>query len=80
MSREMAELLDSRHILDDDIRKVIFHAEHTGKHLINPHNNHRLASYKPVRVTYWVEYEPGAQGNVIHNAYSHRMQLPEELS
>lgn len=80
ISREVAELLDSRHILDDDIRKVIFHAKQTGKHLINPHNNHHLASYKPVRVTYWVEYEPAAQGNVIHNAYSHRMQLPEELS
>jgi hypothetical protein len=27
-----------------------------------------------------VEYEPVTEGNVIHNAYSHRMQLPEELS
>ncbi len=60
--------------------KVIFHAEQTGKHLINPDNNHCLASYKPVRVTYWVEYEPAGQGNVIHNAYSHRMQLSEQLS
>jgi Fe-S oxidoreductase len=80
IDQEVAELLDRRHILDDDIRKVIFHAEQTGKHLINQNNNHRLASYKPVRVTYWVEYEPVTEGNVIHNAYSHRMQLPEELS
>ncbi len=80
INQEVAELLDRRHILDDDIRKVISHAEQIGKHLINPHNNHRLASCKPVRVTYWVEYEPVAQGNVIHNAYSHRMQLPEGLS
>ena len=76
----MLNLLNSRHILEEDMQKVIFSAEKTGKHLINPDNNHRLASFKPVRVTYWVEYEPTDQGYLIHNGYSHRMQLPEVLS
>jgi hypothetical protein len=80
ISPEVLELLNSRHILEEDVRKVILQAEQTGNHLVNPHNNHRLASFKPVRVTYWVEYEPTAQGYLIHNGYSHRMQLPEELS
>jgi Fe-S oxidoreductase len=80
LSREVLELLNSRHILEEDVRKVILQAEQTGKHLVNPHNNRRLASFKPVRVTYWVEYEPTAQGYLIHNGYSHRMQLPEEIS
>lgn len=79
-TEEVAELLNSRHILQEDVQKVIFQAEQTGKHLINPHNNHRLASFKPVRVTYWVEYEVTPEGYVIHNGYSHRMQLPKELS
>ena len=79
LSQEMLNLLNSRHILEEDIRKVIFSAKKTGKHMINPDNNHHLASFKPVRVTYWVEYEAMDQGYVIHNAYSHRMQLPEVL-
>ncbi len=80
LSQEVLDLLNSRHILEEDVQKVILQAEQTGKHLINPHNNHRLASFKPVRVTYWVEYEATDQGYVIHNSYSHRMQLPEKLS
>ncbi len=80
LSEEVLELLNNRHILAEDLQKVIFHAEQTGKHLINPDNKHRLAGFKPVRVTYWVEYEPTENGYVIHNGYSHRMQLAEELS
>ncbi len=80
MSQQIVDLLNSRHILDDDIQKVILSAKQTGKHMINPDNAHHLASFKPVRVTYWVEYEVTDQGYVIHNAYSHRMQLPEVLS
>ncbi|MBU1417227.1 MAG: 4Fe-4S dicluster domain-containing protein [Proteobacteria bacterium] len=73
------ELLNSRHILEDDIQKVIFQAEQTGRRLVDPESGHFLASYKPVRVTYWVEYEPGMQGFIIHNAYSHRMSLPGDV-
>ncbi len=80
VSQDVLDLMNSRHILEEDIQKVILFAEQTGKHLINPDNNHRLASYKPVRVTYWVEYEVTDQGYVIHNSYSHRMQLPEVIS
>ncbi len=80
VSEEVLDLLNKRHILKEDIQKVIRSAKQTGKHMINPGNNHHLASCKPVRVTYWVEYEATEQGYVIHNAYSHRMQLPEVLS
>ena len=79
ISQEVLDLLNKRHILEDDIQKVILSTKQTGKHMINPDNNHHLASFKPVRVTYWVEYEATNQGYVIHNAYSHRMLLPEVL-
>ncbi len=80
ISEEMLALLNSRHILEEDVQKVIFHAEQTGKNLINQDNNHRLAGFMPVRVTYWVEYEPTDNGYLIHNGYSHRMQVAEVLS
>ena len=78
LTQEVLDQLNSRLILEEDVQKVIHQASRTGKHLINPDNNHRLACYKPVRVTYWVEYEPTDQGFVIYNGYSHRMLLPEE--
>ncbi|MEW6519171.1 MAG: pyridine nucleotide-disulfide oxidoreductase/dicluster-binding protein [Thermodesulfobacteriota bacterium] len=75
---QLMELLDKRHILEDDIQKVIGQAEQSGRRLVDPENGHFLASYRPVRVTYWVEYQPGRQGFVVYNAYSHRMILPGE--
>ena len=74
---QVAALLNDRHILENDLRQVIHQAEATGKYLVNPANNHRLASHRPTRVTYWVEYEPSGEGYLVHNGYSHRMQLPE---
>ena len=80
ISQELAALLDSRHILLEDLQKVIHWAENTGCYLHNPTSGRRLASHKPVRVTYWVEYETTADGFFVHNSYSHRMSLPEKKS
>jgi glutamate synthase (NADPH) small chain len=78
LSQEVLDLLNSRRILEDDLQKVILQAETSGNYLINPANRHRLAAFRPVRVTYWVEYEPTDRGYLIHTGYSHRMQLPED--
>ena len=78
ISQELETLLNSRLILIEDLQKVIHHAEQTGRYLITPDNRRRLAKYRPVRVTYWVEYEPIDEGYLVHNGYSHRMQLPED--
>ena len=76
---QVMELMNKRHILEDDLQKVIHQAEQTGRRLVDPENGHFLASFKPVRVTYWVEYQPDKQGFVIYNAYSHRMILPGDV-
>lgn len=78
LAPELGKVLDSRHILIEDVQRVIHHAETTGSYLLNPENGHRLAYCRPVRVTYWVEYEKAADGFTVHNGYSHRMELPEK--
>ncbi len=67
------ETMEERLILLEDIQKVIAYAERTGKKIINRNNGHTLACYRPVSVTYWVEYTPQKDGFVVHNTYSHRM-------
>ena len=80
ISPELAATLGQRHILREDVQKVIHHAESEGCYLHNPDSGRRLACHKPVRVTYWVEYEQAADGFIVHNSYSHRMSLPEKKS
>ena len=69
--------LEERLILVEDIQRVIEYAERTGRKLLNPATGHLLAHYKPTAVTYWVEYSSGDAAFVVHNAYSHRMEIAE---
>ena len=69
--------LEERLILVEDIQRVIEYAERTGSKLLNPATDHLLAYYKPTAVTYWVEYAPQGDAFVVHNAYSHRMEIAE---
>jgi len=70
--------LDRRLILVEDIQQVIAFAESTGKKLLNRESGHFVAYHKPTSVTYWVEYSSDGDTFVVHNAYSHRMEIVEE--
>ncbi|HVO20685.1 MAG TPA: heterodisulfide reductase-related iron-sulfur binding cluster [Anaeromyxobacter sp.] len=75
VSPEVLAVLERRMILVEDVRKVVEHAERTGQKLEDPATGHFLAAHRPVEVTYWVEYSRTDRGVVVHNAYSHRMQV-----
>jgi hypothetical protein len=72
---EVERLMEERKILREDIQKTIHFAETTGEKFINPATGHYLASLRPDRVMYWVEYSPAGDGYKIHTAYSHRMEV-----
>jgi hypothetical protein len=79
ISDELRDILEQRQILDEDIRQVIEYGEQSGNKLVNRQTGHFLTHYKPAAVTYWVEYEPAADAEfIIHNAYSHRMEIVED--
>lgn len=78
LNERVLEVMGNRRILIEDIQQVIEQAERTGRKFINPDNGHSLANYRPLRVTYWVEYQPQEQGFVVLNVYSHRMEIVEE--
>jgi glutamate synthase (NADPH/NADH) small chain len=58
---------------------VIEFAERTGSKLLNRQTGHWLAHHRPNAVTYWVEYTLQGDAFVVHNAYSHRMQVVEDV-
>jgi glutamate synthase (NADPH/NADH) small chain len=75
ISEEVRMLLEERMILVEDVRRTIAHAEQTGDKIENPATGRSVASFRPVSVTYWVEYSPEGEGFAVHNAYSHRMEV-----
>lgn len=79
VSDEVQQKMDDRLILLEDIQQVIEYAERTGRKLEHPQTGRLLAHFKPVRVTYWVEYAHQNDSFVIHNAYSHRMEIGEDV-
>ena len=79
ISGPVRQLMEQRMILIEDLQQTIDWAEETGNKLVSKRTGHFLAHHTPGTVTYWVEYSPVEDGFIIHNAYSHRMEIVEEL-
>lgn len=75
----IGELMENRLILVEDVQRVIEYAERTGNKMLDGKTGHYLARFRPVSVTYWVEYLPQGDGFMIYNTYSHRMEIIEEV-
>lgn len=80
MSDEVADKVNRLKILEEDICAVIEHAEKTGRRTLSPDTAHYKAYYEIGAITVWVEYANGkeAADRIIHNVYSHRMQIQLE--
>jgi glutamate synthase (NADPH) small chain len=72
---EVRVLLEKRRILEEDLQKVVYHAEATGEKFCHPETGRFKAAFRPYKATFWVEYGPAAEGFIIYNAYCHRMEL-----
>ena len=75
ISPEVMKKIDEKRILEEDIRKVVFLAESTGKKLQSRESGSYMAYLQPANVTFWVEYAPEGDGFSILNAYCHRMKI-----
>ncbi|WP_027720353.1 pyridine nucleotide-disulfide oxidoreductase/dicluster-binding protein [Maridesulfovibrio zosterae] len=73
---EASKLMEERRILLSDVQKTIQAVQESGKELVNTETGHKLASFRPVTVTYWVEYEKDeADKYLVHRVWSHRMYI-----
>ncbi len=76
-SDAVQDLLEERHILDEDLAAVIQHAEKTGEKLYQTDADRFLAKLRINNVYFYVEYSVIEGGYRIHTAYSHRFSLNE---
>lgn len=80
INEQLRASMEDRLILIEDIQKVIDHAEKSGESFINQQTGHFLVYHKPNLITYWVEYTKQEDVFIIHDAYSHRMQVGGDTS
>jgi hypothetical protein len=78
ISDQIRSYLEVRHVLDDDVRRVIEHAERTGLKLYQQGNQSFLSKLRMGEAMFYVEYSPNKEAYKIHTAYTHRSKLPEE--
>ncbi len=79
MNLEISETLQSylevRHILEEDIKRVIDHAEKTGEKLYQTDSDIFLSKLRMNEVYFYVEYAPRKGVYKIYSAYSHRFLM-----
>ena len=77
ISGQVRELLESRGIRDEDVRKVVENAEEKEEKLYR--EDRYLAKLEVEEATFYVEYSVlGEQIYLVHTAYSHRAKVQEE--
>ena len=67
--------MQERRILESDIEKVVKHVSETGQYIKHGTSGRCLASFRPVSVTYWIEFTLEDAVYTIHNTWSHRMNI-----
>ncbi len=74
----LAEALDRKLIIEDDLKEAIWLAERSGEKFISEDGVVQCSMVKSV-LTYWVQYKEISSGTYeILNAYSHRMKFNRE--
>ncbi len=75
ISEEMANLIEKRRILTDDIKRVLFQSEKKEQFFAHGKENRSIASSRLGEVTFWVEYRK--ENGVYHllRCWSHRMTI-----
>lgn len=68
--------LEAHHILLTDVQEAVTRVERHRAYFVNETNGHRLGSWRPRRVTFWVEYTAADGRYVLHGAWCHRMHVP----
>ena len=76
MPPDLLARLEEKHILLLDVEEAVAGVEACGQYFENQENGHRLGSWRPRQVTFWVEYGRENGELVLYDAWCHRMRVP----
>jgi len=74
---DVKQLLEERHIDEDEVKQVINNAETKGEKLYQPEENRYLAKLRIGKATFYVEYAIEEDKYVVRAAYAHKAELKE---
>lgn len=75
VSNEAKQLLEERHILEDEVKQVIHHAETEGDKLYLPDENRYLAKLRIGKASFYVEYSVEQGSYIIRSAYAYKAEM-----
>ena len=76
VTAEVKKLLEERHILADEVKQVIHHAEAQSEKLYQPGVNVYLAKLRIGKATFYVEYSIEDGNYIVRSAYAHKAEIP----
>ena len=77
LSDDVRQKLDERHVLEDEIKQVIYQAEESGEKLFRPDKDIYLSKQRIGNATFYVEYTAEDGGYTVNTAYGHKAELME---
>ncbi|MFC1869747.1 hypothetical protein ACFLYE_00575 [Chloroflexota bacterium] len=77
LSDELKQRLEDRHILEDEVKQVIHHAETDGEKLFQPDENRYLAKLRIGEATFYVAYSIEGDRYGVNSAYAHKSEIKE---
>ncbi len=75
VSDEGKQLLEDRHISEDEVKRVIHYAETEGQKLYQPEADRYLAKLRIGEATFYVEYSIEEGKYVVRSAYAHKSEI-----
>ncbi len=75
ISDDVKKRLEERHILEDEVKQVIFHAETEGDKLYLTQSNRLLSRLRIGSATFYVEYITGQGQYIVQSAYAHKSEI-----
>lgn len=75
ISDEIRKRLEERHILEDEIKQIIYYAETEGDKLCQLEANSYLAKLRIGNATFYAKYSIEGEGYLVQTAYAHKSEI-----
>jgi hypothetical protein len=76
---DLRALMERELVMDEDLSRVMAHADKTGQYVIDPSTQDRTAHLRHGFVTFWVRFSVNPDGvHTVKSFYTHRMSIKGE--